>query len=39
MQLVETDSGLKYYDIVCGEGPQPAGPTSTVSVHYTGWLT
>jgi len=39
MDVVETDSGLKYYDLECGEGPQPAGPTSTVSVHYTGWLT
>ncbi len=35
---IETASGLKYYDIVEGEGPQPAGPTSTVLVHYSGWL-
>ena len=34
----QTDSGLKYFDIVVGDGPQPAGPTSTVTVHYTGWL-
>ena len=34
----ETASGLKYYDIVEGDGPQPAGSTSTVLVHYTGWL-
>ncbi len=34
----ETDSGLKYYDIRVGEGPQPAGPTSRVEVHYSGWL-
>ncbi len=34
----ETDSGLKYFDIVVGDGPQPAGPTSNVTVHYTGWL-
>ena len=33
-----TDSGLMYYDIVEGEGDQPAGPTATVTVHYTGWL-
>ena len=33
-----TDSGLQYYDIVVGEGEMPAGPTSTVKVHYTGWL-
>jgi len=36
---VETESGLKYFDMECGDGPQPAGPTSTVRVHYTGWLT
>jgi FKBP-type peptidyl-prolyl cis-trans isomerase len=35
----ETDSGLKYYDIVIGEGPTPPSSTSTVSVHYTGYLT
>ncbi len=34
----ETASGLKYFDIVVGQGPQPAGPTTTVKVHYTGWL-
>ncbi len=34
----ETASGLRYYDIVQGDGPQPAGPASTVLVHYTGWL-
>ncbi|MCH8824891.1 MAG: FKBP-type peptidyl-prolyl cis-trans isomerase [Planctomycetes bacterium] len=36
--LIETESGLKYYDIVVGEGAQPAGPTSRVKVHYTGYL-
>ena len=35
----ETASGLKYYDILIGEGPTPPGPTSTVKVHYTGYLT
>ncbi len=35
---VETASGLKYYEIVEGDGPQPAGPSSSVTVHYTGWL-
>ncbi len=35
---IETDSGLKYFDLVQGEGPQPAGPSSKVTVHYTGWL-
>ncbi len=37
-EWTETASGLKYYDIVQGDGPKPAGPTSTVLVHYTGWL-
>ncbi len=35
----ESDSGLKWFDIVAGTGPQPAGPASRVKVHYTGWLT
>lgn len=34
----ETATGLKYFDIVEGEGEKPAGPTSSVTVHYTGWL-
>lgn len=34
----ELASGLKYYDLVPGTGEQPAGPTTTVKVHYTGWL-
>jgi hypothetical protein len=38
-EWVESDSGLKYFDIAVGDGPQPSGPTSTVRVHYTGWLT
>ncbi len=38
-EWTETDSGLKYYDIVIGEGPTPPASTSTVSVHYTGYLT
>jgi peptidylprolyl isomerase len=37
-EWTELPSGLKYFDIVVGEGAQPAGPTSTVTVHYTGWL-
>ena len=37
-EWTETDSGLKYSDIVVGDGDQPAGPTSQVTVHYTGWL-
>jgi hypothetical protein len=34
----ETASGLKYYEIKVGEGDAPAGPTSRVEVHYSGWL-
>ncbi len=34
-----TVSGLKYYDIVVGDGAQPSGPATRVTVHYTGWLT
>ncbi len=33
-----TDSGLKYEDLVEGEGDL-AESGKTVSVHYTGWLT
>jgi hypothetical protein len=35
---LETDSGLKYYDIVVGSGPQPPSPAARVKVHYSGWL-
>ncbi len=34
---VTTDSGLKYYDFVVGEGASPETGQS-VTVHYTGWL-
>jgi len=34
---VTTDSGLKYYDFVVGEGTSPETGQS-VAVHYTGWL-
>ncbi len=33
-----TDSGLKYEDLVEGEGAE-AGVGQTAVVHYTGWLT
>lgn len=33
-----TASGLKYYDLVAGQG-EPPQPGSAVTVHYTGWLT
>jgi len=35
-EWTETPSGLKYYDIVVGEGESPL-PTSSVTVHYSGW--
>ncbi len=38
-KAVTTPSGLEYYDLREGDGPSPAGPTTTVRVHYTGWLT
>ena len=36
--LVTSESGLSWYDMAEGTGPQPAAATSTVEVHYTGWL-
>lgn len=36
--FTETDSGLRYYDIVEGDGAE-ATSGSTVTVNYTGWLT
>jgi peptidylprolyl isomerase len=38
-ETVTTESGLRYIDEVVGTGPRPDGPTATVTVHYTGWLT
>ncbi|MGE5675802.1 MAG: FKBP-type peptidyl-prolyl cis-trans isomerase [Mycobacterium leprae] len=32
-----TGSGLKYKDLVTGDGPHPVRG-QTVTVHYTGWL-
>ncbi len=34
---IETPSGLRYVDLVEGEGPQPK-KDQLVFVHYTGWL-
>lgn len=36
---VRLPSGLVYYELREGTGAKPAGPTSQVKVHYTGWLT
>ena len=38
-EISTSDSGLMWYDIAVGDGETPAGPTSSVEVHYTGWLT
>jgi len=34
----EQDSGLVWFDLVEGEGEQPASPSTTVTVHYSGYL-
>ncbi len=36
-EVVTTDSGLQYIDVVVGTGDAPTN-TSSVVVHYTGWL-
>ena len=38
-EWTETPSGLKYWDIVVGEGASPSGLNTRVKVHYSGWLT
>jgi len=38
-EWTETDSGLMYYEVQVGTGPTPPSPTSTVKVHYSGYLT
>ena len=35
---VSTDSGLMYFEVEPGSGAMPAGPTTNVRVHYTGYL-
>jgi FKBP-type peptidyl-prolyl cis-trans isomerase len=37
-EAMTSDSGLSWYDMTDGNGEQPVGATSTVEVHYTGWL-
>ncbi|HOA73711.1 MAG TPA: FKBP-type peptidyl-prolyl cis-trans isomerase [Phycisphaerae bacterium] len=36
---ISTPSGLMYFDIVPGTGKTPADASSSVKVHYTGYLT
>lgn len=38
VDVITTDSGLQYQDLVVGSGAE-AKTGNTVSVHYTGWLT
>jgi hypothetical protein len=38
-ELQTTGSGLMYIDLEEGDGAMPAGPSSVVRVHYTGYLT
>lgn len=33
-----SETGLSWYELTEGVGAQPAGPMSSVEVHYTGWL-
>ncbi len=35
---ITTASGLKYVELVIGDGPMPSGPTARVTVHYAGTL-
>ncbi len=37
-EWTETESGLKYYDMIAGAGDSPPSAQSRVEVHYTGWL-
>jgi FKBP-type peptidyl-prolyl cis-trans isomerase len=37
-EMVTTDSGLMYYDLVVGEGEQPESIETFVQVNYTGYL-
>ena len=37
-EWTETDTGLKYFDLVVGKGEMPPNASSRVEVHYTGWL-
>ena len=38
MSEQQTVSGLRYEDLVIGDGPECEGRGDTVKVHYSGWL-
>ena len=38
MSEVTMENGLKYEDLVVGEGKEATGRGQTAIVHYTGWL-
>ena len=38
MSETTTPSGLRYEELVVGDGTEATGPGQTVEVHYTGWL-
>jgi len=38
VEVVKNPSGLEWYDLEVGDGDTPADSSSTVTVHYTGWL-
>ena len=37
-EATTSESGLAWHDLSVGEGVQPASASSSVEVHYTGWL-
>lgn len=37
-EVQKSDTGLAWFDLTEGDGAAPAGPTTTVRVHYTGYL-
>ncbi|MGE4618614.1 MAG: FKBP-type peptidyl-prolyl cis-trans isomerase, partial [Planctomycetota bacterium] len=38
LEMQRMDSGLAYFDLVEGSGATPPAVTSTVKVHYSGYL-
>ena len=37
-EVQKSDTGLAWFDLTEGDGVAPAGPTTTVRVHYEGYL-